>query len=70
MREVWITTDASPTVFRYIDWLITVPLQIIEFYLIFHNVQTFLKYQGDLHVLFRVRSKRILDCSRYWVSFF
>ena len=25
---------ASPTVFRYIDWLITVPLQIIEFYLI------------------------------------
>ncbi|HCY57794.1 MAG TPA: biphenyl 2,3-dioxygenase, partial [Opitutae bacterium] len=24
----------SPTVFRYIDWLITVPLQIVEFYLI------------------------------------
>ena len=34
MRGVWINTGQSPTVFRYIDWLITVPLQIIEFYLI------------------------------------
>lgn len=34
MREVWIDTGSSPTVFRYIDWLITVPLQIVEFYLI------------------------------------
>ena len=24
----------TPTVYRYIDWLITVPLQIIEFYLV------------------------------------
>jgi bacteriorhodopsin len=34
MRGVWITTGDSPTVYRYIDWLITVPLQIVEFYLI------------------------------------
>jgi len=34
MREVWVNTGASPTVFRYVDWLITVPLQIVEFYLI------------------------------------
>ena len=34
MREVWVTTGESPTVFRYVDWLLTVPLQIIEFYLI------------------------------------
>jgi bacteriorhodopsin len=34
MREVWVTTGESPTVYRYIDWLITVPLQMIEFYLI------------------------------------
>ena len=34
MREVWIMTGDSPTVYRYIDWLITVPLQMIEFYLI------------------------------------
>ena len=34
MRTGWISTGESPTVFRYIDWLITVPLQIVEFYLI------------------------------------
>ena len=34
MRVVWVDTGTSPTVYRYIDWLITVPLQIIEFYLI------------------------------------
>ena len=34
MRGMWSDMGASPTVFRYIDWLTTVPLQIIEFYLI------------------------------------
>jgi len=34
MREVWVTTGATPTDFRYIDWLLTVPLLMIEFYLI------------------------------------
>lgn len=34
MRDVWVSTGTSPTVYRYIDWLITVPLQIIEFYII------------------------------------
>ena len=34
MRGVWINTGDSPTVFRYVDWLLTVPLQIVEFYLI------------------------------------
>ena len=34
MRGVWVDTGASPTVFRYVDWLLTVPLQIVEFYLI------------------------------------
>ena len=34
MREVWVMTGDSPTVYRYIDWLITVPLQMVEFYLI------------------------------------
>lgn len=34
MREVWINIGSTPTVFRYIDWLITVPLLMIEFYLI------------------------------------
>lgn len=34
MRGVWVSTGESPTVFRYVDWLLTVPLQIIEFFLI------------------------------------
>jgi bacteriorhodopsin len=34
MRDVWITTGESPTVYRYIDWLITVPLLMLEFYFV------------------------------------
>ncbi len=34
MREIWAATEASPTVFRYVDWIVTVPLQMVEFYLI------------------------------------
>lgn len=34
MRDLWITSSSSPVTYRYIDWFITVPLQIIEFYLI------------------------------------
>lgn len=40
MRGVWIYTETSPTVYRYVDWLITVPLQIVEFYLILAAVTT------------------------------
>ena len=40
MREVWVETGESPTVFRYIDWILTVPLQMIEFYLILAAVTT------------------------------
>merc|ERR1711904_141819 len=34
MREFWVQVGASPILYRYIDWSITVPLQMIEFYLI------------------------------------
>merc|ERR1711924_8106 len=34
MREYWVTTHSSPIVYRYVDWSITVPLQMIEFNLI------------------------------------
>lgn len=34
MRDMWVATGSTPTVFRYIDWFITVPLLITEFYLI------------------------------------
>ena len=39
MRDVWVSTGDSPTVYRYIDWLITVPLQMVEFYLILAAVR-------------------------------
>jgi len=38
MREFWITIGTSPILYRYIDWSITVPLQMIEFYLILSAV--------------------------------
>merc|ERR1712159_111758 len=34
MREFWVIIGTSPILYRYIDWSITVPLQMIEFYLI------------------------------------
>jgi len=34
MREYWVQVHKSPVVYRYIDWTITVPLQMIEFNLI------------------------------------
>jgi len=39
MRGVWVQTGDTPTVYRYIDWFITVPLQMIEFYLILSAVR-------------------------------
>ena len=38
MRDVWIATGDTPTVYRYIDWLITVPLLMIEFYLVLRAI--------------------------------
>ena len=34
MRDVWVTSYTSPTEFRYIDWILTVPLMCVEFYLL------------------------------------
>merc|ERR1719161_1814483 len=39
MREFWIQIGTSPIVYRYIDWSITVPLQMVEFFLILRAVQ-------------------------------
>jgi bacteriorhodopsin len=39
MREFWVQIGTSPIVYRYIDWSITVPLLMIEFYLILAAVQ-------------------------------
>ena len=34
MREFWVVMGESPVIYRYIDWVLTVPLQMVEFYLI------------------------------------
>lgn len=34
MRDYWVENGTSPTEFRYIDWILTVPLMCVEFYLI------------------------------------
>ena len=34
MRSYYAETHDSPTFFRYVDWLLTVPLMCVEFYLI------------------------------------
>jgi sensory rhodopsin len=34
MRDYWATNMTSPTFFRYVDWVLTVPLMCVEFYLI------------------------------------
>ncbi len=38
MRDFWAETGTSPTEFRYIDWILTVPLMCVEFYLILRAV--------------------------------
>ena len=38
MRDVWASRGESPTEFRYIDWLLTVPLLMLEFYLVLSAV--------------------------------
>lgn len=34
MRDYWSSFGESPTFFRYVDWILTVPLMCLEFYLI------------------------------------
>ncbi|BAO77629.1 bacteriorhodopsin-like [Winogradskyella sp. PG-2] len=34
MRDYWAANMESPTFFRYVDWILTVPLMCVEFYLI------------------------------------
>jgi len=38
MREYWVQVHKSPIVYRYVDWSITVPLQMIEFQIILSAV--------------------------------
>ena len=39
VRGIWVQTGDAPTIYRYIEWLITMPLQMIVFYLILGTVR-------------------------------
>jgi len=39
VRNIWVATGDSPIIYRYIDWLITMPLLTIQFYLILSAVK-------------------------------
>ena len=34
MRDYYLATGENPTFFRYVDWILTVPLMCVEFYLL------------------------------------
>merc|ERR1712046_8867 len=52
MREFWVQLHNSPILYRYIDWSITVPLQMIEFFLILSAVEPNLGRGMFLRLLF------------------
>ncbi len=39
VRDIWVTTGTAPTVLRYIDWFLTAPLLMIQFYFILSAVK-------------------------------
>jgi len=39
MRNIWAATGDIPIIYRYIDWLITMPLLAIQFYLVLSTVR-------------------------------
>ena len=39
MRNLWVTTGDTPIIYRYTEWLITMPLLTIQFYLILHSAR-------------------------------
>merc|ERR1712085_124944 len=51
MREYWVAVGKSPIVYRYIDWSITVPLQMIEFNLILQAAKAPISSSGFWRLL-------------------
>ena len=39
VRNIWVVTGDAPIVYRYVDWLITMPLLTIQFYLVLSTVK-------------------------------
>ena len=59
MRTGYAMSGESPTELRYVDWLITVPLQIVEFYLIVAAVNKALKKNAVCGLLLFILTKAI-----------
>jgi bacteriorhodopsin len=64
MKDQWVHLQTSPTNFRYTDWLITVPLQIVEFYFILQGGG--LKVPGTLGL--RLFSASLLMVGFGWMA--
>ncbi len=39
VRNIWVATSDSPIIYRYVEWLITMPLLTIQFYLVLSAVK-------------------------------
>jgi bacteriorhodopsin len=48
MRDYYVTTRSNPTVLRYIDWTLTVPLMCVEFYLLLRPAGAKLSFMWKL----------------------
>ena len=77
MREYWVVLHPSPILYRYGDWSITVPLQMIEFYVIeFAMGQGVFKsnppypggLQGGSSLIARLSRSRFCQAARLRVS--
>ncbi len=51
MRDFWVAQQSTPIVYRYIDWIITVPLLMIEFFIILKAVGAKVGVQSFLRLL-------------------
>ena len=51
MRDVWVSTGETPTVYRYIDWLITVLM--VEFFLILSAIAVPARVSGNCSLVQR-----------------
>lgn len=38
MKDAWVQSKQCPRIYRYLDWFITVPMQVVEFWLILSAV--------------------------------
>ena len=76
MREFYAEMGTSPTELRYVDWILTVPLMCVEFYLILAAIGTVSK--GVLNrlligsivmLLFGYFGEANLNDSKHWIWF-